>query len=120
MDICDCGHPPSPHGSHTTGTAITPDNREICWTCADELILQSMREHGVVTGYLSQNDTVIETCSGGKLAEVVYTKVSKVGFGRMPRTYYRAVDVYGRLWYGCVGSNGNVTSMKLARAHGAR
>lgn len=32
--ILDCGHKPSPHGEHTTGTAHTQDKKEICWECA--------------------------------------------------------------------------------------
>lgn len=30
----DCGHKPSPHGEHTTGTAHTTDGKVICWECA--------------------------------------------------------------------------------------
>jgi hypothetical protein len=29
----DCGHVPSAHGEHTTGTAHTHDGKEICWDC---------------------------------------------------------------------------------------
>lgn len=32
--ILDCGHEPSAHSEHTTGTAHTHDNKVICWDCA--------------------------------------------------------------------------------------
>lgn len=53
--ILDCGHHPSPHGPHTTGTAWTNDNKEICWACSVETIKAYMREHGQATLYFVRN-----------------------------------------------------------------
>lgn len=53
----DCGHPPSPHGESTTGTAHTADNREICCDCADKEQREDLRTAQTYMAYLSSNVT---------------------------------------------------------------
>lgn len=57
MSTCalSCGHAPSPHSQHTTGTAHTRDGREICWDCASKEELDSMIEDGKNYMYLSRD-----------------------------------------------------------------
>lgn len=43
--ILDCGHRPSTHGEHTTGTAHYGD-KEICCDCAGEVDRKAMIESG--------------------------------------------------------------------------
>ena len=54
--ILDCGHTPSEHGPHTTGTAHTPDGREICWQCAGNEERAAMIESGNGTMYTTKKD----------------------------------------------------------------
>lgn len=54
MTTLSCGHEPSEHGPHTTGTAHTSDGQEICWECAGKQERQYMVDHGENTMYLSR------------------------------------------------------------------
>lgn len=54
--ILDCGHFPSPHSEHTTGTARTSDGKEICWECAAKTELDDMINTGTVFMYLEVNN----------------------------------------------------------------
>lgn len=48
----DCGHNPSPHSAFSTGTARTPDGREVCWSCATDEEIEQMRDSGLATLYI--------------------------------------------------------------------
>ena len=52
--ILDCGHTPSAHSEHTTGTAHTRDEKEICWTCAALMEIGEMCKAGKATLYWSK------------------------------------------------------------------
>ena len=55
-----CGHEPSSHGDHTTGTARLHDGREICWDCAALIDIGHMLKHGDSKSlplYLTLRDT---------------------------------------------------------------
>ncbi len=57
--MLDCGHNPSVHGEHTTGTARLHDGREICWDCCADLDRAHMLQDGHskrLPLYLSKND----------------------------------------------------------------
>jgi hypothetical protein len=57
--ILVCGHPPSPHSEHTTGTAHYGD-REICWECAAMIDLGHLIRDGhskSLPFYLTLKDT---------------------------------------------------------------
>jgi len=54
-----CGHEPSQHGEHTTGTGIfTVDGiqREICWDCCADIALGQMLKDGKSFFYLTETD----------------------------------------------------------------
>jgi len=100
--ILDCGHTPSPHSEHTTGTAHTPEGHEICWECSNACEREHLRTVQVYGAYLVKRDgrAVIETWPGGALATVTEYWTRRVGFSHDGRTYFRAVDVHGQRWHG--------------------
>lgn len=100
MSKLTCGHDPSPHSEHTTGTAHLPDDREVCWDCADAWTRERMRTVDTLGAYLSGDGTAITTWSGGKLANVTYKTTHRVGFGRTSQVFWNATDDTGRNWYG--------------------
>lgn len=116
----DCGHPPSPHGPHTTGTAHTHDGREICWTCADNEQREALRNlpHGqAVAGYLSADRRHITTWSGGHLlnvTEVGSTRSTTPTGGRFTLVTWRGKSDDGTVFYGRGGGEGMVTSIRKA------
>jgi hypothetical protein len=118
-DLLSCGHPPSPHDTHTTGTALVPQPDGtalvVCWSCADEHSRGLMRLGEAVVGYLSDDGRRITTWSGGKLADVTgLVERQGVGFGGS-RTYWSATGE-GKNWYGsCVG-RGMITTMKARKS----
>jgi len=101
MANLSCGHEPSPHGPHTTGTAHTPNGREICWGCADNEQRESLKTEERWDAYLSSDGKQLTTWTGGKLADV--TELwwrDGVNFGGTRRYYFRARDVHGQRWHG--------------------
>ena len=52
VTICDCGHPPSPHDSFTTGYGRDDHNKTYCYECCAERDKEQMRKEGKFTGYL--------------------------------------------------------------------
>ncbi len=110
-----CGHEPSPHDTHTTGTAFTPKGREICWACADDAARDHMRRGRDTVGYMSQDGKAINTWSGGVLATVTSRNVRRVGFHSTERTYWKATDATGKHWYGSSAGFGMFTTMRRAK-----
>ena len=107
MNLLQCGHKPSPHGEHTTGTAH-PDGREICWDCADEWTRQETAKTlpGKHTPGLylteSQGRLFLTTWSGGAVLDVTeWRYVSCGGFAsRVKRITFKALDSHFRRYYG--------------------
>lgn len=102
--VLDCGHKPSAHSEHTTGTAHTSDepSREICWTCADKGERERMKTERKMVAYITERDgaRAVTTWTGGRLARVTRwaCRPHKV-FGRATVLYYFwAVDETGGLW----------------------
>jgi len=95
-----CGHRPSPHGEHTTGTCGLPDGREVCWTCGDAWQREQMRTSDTCFAYLASDGQSVTSWSGGVLARVTQRTERKVGFHRTTRIYLHAVDTDGRKWHG--------------------
>lgn len=112
----DCGHEPSPHSEPTTGTATLPDNRVVCWTCADAWHREQMRTLDTTGGYLS--DRSITTWLGGLLARVTSRseRTMRVNGRRYKRVYFRAVDTNGRHWYGNSPGDGMYCRMRATRS----
>ena len=113
MPTTACGHEPSPHAEHTTGTAHRPDGTEICWDCALAEERQAMRTVPAMFAYLSGDGQSVTTWTGGLLMRVTGAWTRPVGFGRRPsRTYLRARDVHGAEWYGTSPGRGMYARMK--------
>ena len=100
--ILDCGHGPGPHSKYTTGTAHTPDNQEICWDCAYQVELASLKTATKYIAYLVEvapGRTELQTWIGQRLARV--TELVKRRHNIAGHMYYfKAVDESGTRWYG--------------------
>lgn len=111
--LLDCGHTPSPHSDFTTGTAHTPDGREICWDCANSEIAHQVSASvpgDKITLYVSSDGKSIITWPGG----VIMTHVT---YGERhhrshERYYLTARDDKGRTWSG-TGAGGMWASLRL-------
>jgi hypothetical protein len=102
--ILDCGHAPSPHDEYTTGTAHTPDGREICWACALEQERAELLTIDRIVAYLSTDGRTITTWPGGLLMSNVrivnrQSRYTPSG-GGYEQVWLRATDVHGQRWYG--------------------
>ena len=51
--LLDCGHPPSPHESFTTGYGTDSSGKTFCYACCAETDKRSMIETGKATLYLT-------------------------------------------------------------------
>ena len=104
--ILSCGHHPSPHHVFTTGTAHLPDEREVCYACADEMRREEMKDRTrPFTAYVSGDGLSITSWSGGNLMRVIQSwpcKLSRQSFTHSRDSYrsIRAVDCHGGKWYG--------------------
>jgi hypothetical protein len=121
MTTLSCGHAPSPHGEHTTGTAWLPQDPptppiEVCWDCADEHVRSQMRLGAPVGAYLSGDGKTIQTWSGGKLADVTESVERRCGgFARgVTRIYWKASGE-GRTWHGSTAGRNIVTTMRATK-----
>lgn len=118
MRILDCGHYPSPHSTHTTGTARTADNQEICWDCADNEQRAELLTTDKFFAYLSiakpetlgKDETFVwfkgkespcrlTTWSGGTLANVRRLWKTRNNFAGWIWRFW-AIDAHGQWWYG--------------------
>ena len=106
MKTLDCGHGPSPHGAHTTGTAHIPDGKEVCWSCADQWTRDEIERtppgSAMPILYLTKSPcgrVVLSTWSGRTMLHVTQHSTARVGFGGH-RTYVRAEDDHGTKFYG--------------------
>jgi hypothetical protein len=118
MVALSCGHEPSPHSEHTTGTVTLPDDREVCWSCGDQWQREYMATHDQLDAYLSSDGKSITTWSGGHLATVERGVSRKTGFCGATRMYLRAVDPTGKRWHG--SSPGPGMYARLRKSSGAR
>lgn len=56
VTICDCGHPPSEHGAHTTGYGIDAQGKTSCYQCCADKERASMIATGRATLYLVRDE----------------------------------------------------------------
>jgi hypothetical protein len=104
--ILDCGHEPSPHGPHTTGTARTQEGTEICWDCALANERDALLTERKFTAYLVRDaksrEWFVTTWPGGLLMDVtrIYKGRRATWRGYQPCYYFRARDVHGQDWVG--------------------
>lgn len=50
--ILDCGHPPSPHGEHTTGYGTNSAGKTLCYECCAKRDIEQMQADGKTVLYL--------------------------------------------------------------------
>ncbi len=112
--LLDCGHKPSPHGEHTTGTARTNDGREICWDCAHELEKAALLEHDRFFAYLSSDGKNLTDWPGKPIAAV--TSLVKRRHNLAGWLYYlQAIDIHGQRWYGTSTGHGMYARIRKAK-----
>ena len=116
----NCGHEPSPHGEHTTGTGHTADGRELCWECCNRDERDALRTAQHYSAYLTCTEGgtyALTTWPGGELAKVTAIwETSAGGFARGTTIYrFRAVDDDGQRWYGTSPGPGMYARMHRAR-----
>jgi hypothetical protein len=118
LRVLSCGHHPSPHSEHTTGTAHTPDGREICWTCADQEQREALKDRTKAAGgYLASDGRTVTTWTGGKLGTV--TSATTVRLARWSAFHgktmqaIRVRDVHGNMWHGRTSPGMSVTLRPL-------
>lgn len=119
--VLSCGHPPSPHDTHTTGTALVWEEgqpeREICWGCAEQRELAELRTAQTYTAYLSGDGTQLQGWPGWTLARVTYLHEGRHNIGgKLYR--FRAVDVHGGRWYGTTPGKGMYARMRRVKSEG--
>lgn len=124
MKNLDCGHEPSVHGEHTTGTARTRDGREICWECSHAGEVAAMSTADSYTAYLvdklgtpdiSNPRYVLTDWPGKVLARVTYLNKGRHNIGGSLYRF-RAVDTKGAYWYGTSPGPGMYARMHRAKA----
>lgn len=103
--VLSCGHHPSPHSPATTGTAHMPDGREICWSCADEMQREELKDRSrPFVGYVSGDGLGITSWSGGNLMRVTRsvpcTLTRRSWIHGKAYSSIRATDCHGGRWYG--------------------
>lgn len=112
--ILDCGHEPSPHSKHTTGTVHVGETGEVCWNCGFVHEHQYMRGADKFTAYLSENGEAITTWPGQALARVTYLNQGRHNIGG---SLYRfnAIDHDGARWYGTSPGKGMYARLRRAK-----
>lgn len=119
--ILDCGHKPSEHGEHTTGTAHFTNKdgtkTEICCACADERQRADLLTNDKYCAYVSSNGKELNTWTGGKLGTI--TAESQVrswrnsSFGDL--FAYSITDVHGQRWYGRGSGRGMLLTIRKCK-----
>lgn len=91
-----------------TGYAVMPDDRLLCYACADDQQRAEMKDRSrPFSAYVSGDGKTITTWSGGKLADVVRRVPCKLTrrsylphYGDEGYSSFRVRDVHGGKWYG--------------------
>lgn len=96
--ILDCGHVPSPHSEHTTGTAHTPDGKEICWDCANREEEAAMNDPRNKRFTVYVGEGIVTTWTGYKLGTITARHRTTI-FGR-DGFAYTVKDNHGNWWHG--------------------
>jgi len=117
-----CGAECVPSGC-STGYATTPDNKRICYKCADARQREELKDRSKpFCAYLSSDGQKVTTWTGGELMTVTSSKpcqLSRVSFTHDMKSFrsIRARDVHGGLWFGR-GSAGIVIKLRPVKAKG--
>lgn len=127
--MLDCGHMSTP-SEYTAGYARTPDERRICYSCADASEREALKTAERFTGYFvvpewgtkdgklwhTITGSTITTWSGGLLARVTYFSRGRHNFGGFLYRF-RAIDVHGGRWYGTSPGPGMYARMRRAKGN---
>lgn len=109
IEPLDCGHVPAPF-SAPPGYATAPSGQRLCYACSDNSIRDSMSSGNAFVAYADDGLRRITSWSGGTLASVEYVGKPNPKTGR---SYVRARDLSGRLWYGQAAPGQRVTLRRL-------
>jgi hypothetical protein len=100
----DCGHKPSPHSPHATGTAHF-DGREICWDCANVEEKRHIANSAKCMGYLDLKSRRVTTWTGHELGKV--TGHTSHWHNMAGTLHYISVEMFdGSHWYGTSPGDG--------------
>lgn len=115
MKKLDCGHFPSPHGKHTTGTTHFND-QEVCWDCAYNIEKRDAIKHGKMLAYLSENRNEITNWTGKAFStDVCILREMRDNFGG-ERTYLR-FRFNREVWSGFTMGRGMYLRAKRTKLH---
>lgn len=121
-DILSCGHPPTPALNTPGWVALPPNNRHVCYPCADDWQRERMKTEMRIGAYLSGDCKELRTWTGGKLADVTRLMVRRGRYRKGPRAgepwarYYWRASAAGRHWTGVSEGPNMVTIMRAAKA----
>lgn len=97
-------HPPGYSGG--SGYACLASGGVVCYSCADALQRDELKDHSKPFGaYVSSDGQTITTWTGGRLMDVVRSQpcaLTRASYTHDSRSYrsIRARDVHGNLWHG--------------------
>jgi hypothetical protein len=117
----DCGadlpkHPPGYCGG--SGYAITPENRRICYACADKRQVADLLDRSKpFCAYLSTSGLTITTWTGGKLMTVTRETDWRIfGSRHSVGSCVSAVDVHGKRWHGRGAGRGMAINLRPSKS----
>lgn len=124
--IIDCGHPPSPHGEHTTGDCVVREEgqpeRRICWDCAHQREVKQMLTAKRHFAYITEENGhwIVSNWPGRKLGDVlnkheVRNWMVERGYMTSHWHYVRVRDVNGHIWFGYTGGPGLYVRLRKPR-----
>ena len=115
-EILDCGHPIGPHRYISTGYGVSPDNKKVCYACCAKADLQTMKETGKITLYLTKKDGVwIVSNWPGSLTFPCHVHEGRHNIaGTRHDAWFNAPD--GRYWGVRYGGNSDFCHCKRIKA----
>lgn len=116
----ECGHPPSPHESCTTGYGVDSDGKRYCYTCCAQRDLSDMIETGRATLYLVDGSDGqsprVTNWPGSLFFTVGHVRKGRHNIARVQRTaYFRGPD--GATWIARqYGENSDIARCRRLKA----
>jgi hypothetical protein len=113
----DCGHPIGEHSPFTSGYAVTPDNRRICYACADARQREDLKDRSrPFTAYLSSDGRKVTTWTGGELMTVTRETDWRIfGSRRNVGSCISATDCHGNRWHGRGAGRGMAITLRPSK-----
>lgn len=99
--VCDCGHPPSAHGSHVTGYGVDMEGKTACYDCCAKQERQMMIETGKATLYYTREGDgwFVVDWPGHLRFKATGNRQSRHNWGRI-RSDFWFVGPDGFIWHG--------------------